>query len=422
MKPPWWYRLGIAAYGSGARLMSPFNPKAKAWLAGRKGLIHQIEADMANERRPVVWFHVASVGEFEQGRPVIEAFSKQHPEFAIAITCFSPSVWPVLQQYPHKDFAWYLPEDKPELVQRFLSAVRPRVAVFIKYEFWLGYLFALEEKGIPAVVFSATFRPGQPFFRWYGGAFRQALRTIDRLLVQEEASVALLEDIGIRGAQVAGDTRADRVLQICDEEFSDERLEAFKADSMLLIAGSTWPDDEDILLRALPHLPETWKLVVVPHEVTPKHINELKANAGSSAILYSSDEPATDARVLIIDQTGLLARLYRYGDMAYVGGGFGKGLHNTLEPAVYGLPVAFGPRHTKFREAIGLLKAEGAQAAEDAISLLETLRFWSIDHALRQKTGDNARRYVEGMRGSTVRVVEAINSVLPTESASAPAP
>lgn len=422
MRPPWWYRLGIAAYGSGARLMSPLKPKAKDWIAGRKGLIRQIEADMVNERRPVVWFHAASVGEFEQGRPVIEAFRKQHPEFAIAITCFSPSVWPVLQQYPQKDHAWYLPEDKPELVQRFLAAVKPRVAIFIKYEFWLGYLFALEKAGIPTVVFSATFRPGQPFFRWYGGAFRQVLHTIDRLLVQDEASVALLEHIGIHSAQVAGDTRADRVLQIREEAFRDERVEAFKADAMLLIAGSTWPDDEDILLRAILHLPETWKLAIVPHEVTPKHINELKANAGSIATLYSIGEPATDARVLIVDQTGLLARIYRYGDMAYVGGGFGKGLHNTLEPAVYGLPVAFGPRHTKFREAIGLLEVEGAQAAENAISLLETLRFWSIDHALRQKTGDNARRYVEGMQGSTVRVVEAINALLPTESASAPAP
>jgi 3-deoxy-D-manno-octulosonic-acid transferase len=422
MKPPWWYRLGIAAYGTGARIATLFRPKAREWVDGRRGLLEKIESDISAEKRPVVWFHAASVGEFEQGRPVMEAFRQQHPGRAIAVTCFSPSVWPVIQQYPHADYAWYLPEDKPMLVKRFLAAVHPEAAVFIKYEFWLGYLFALEAADIPAVVFSATFRPGQPFFRWYGGPFREGLKTIDRLLVQDDASVSLLEGIGIHGVQVAGDTRADRVLQIRDEAFSDEKLEEFKGRSKLLIAGSTWPDDEDMLLRALVHLPEEWKMVLVPHEVTPKHINELNASAGSSAIIYSSGESTPNARVLIVDQLGLLSRLYRYGDMAYVGGGFGKGLHNILEPAVYGLAVAFGPRHTKFREAIGLLDAEGAQAGEDAISLLEILRFWSIDHASRQKAGTNAKRYVEAMRGSTERVLHAIREVLPTGNASAPAP
>lgn len=363
------YQLFLFLYRSGIHIAARFNPKAALWGNGRKGLLAHIKATVLPDERHI-WMHCASLGEFEQGRPVLEAFRLQYPGHKIVLTFFSPSGYEVRKDYDGADHVFYLPMDGRRAASQFLDAIDPELVVFVKYEFWYYYLNEIKKRQIPALLISAAFRKDQAFFKWYGGFFRQILRSFSYLLVQDDASKTLLAGIGIReNVQVAGDTRFDRVAAIAQHAKVLPEIAAFRGDHQLLIAGSTWPADEQALKQALAALPANWKVVIAPHEIDKAHISQVQALFGEAAVLYSQWKTVAvpDAvRVLIIDNIGMLSSLYRYGDIAFVGGGFNKsGIHNVLEPAVFGTPVIIGPVYKKFVEALLLVDNGYAFVAPD---------------------------------------------------------
>jgi 3-deoxy-D-manno-octulosonic-acid transferase len=351
------YRLAIAFYALAVRIASLFNKKARLFVAGRHGLLSRIRYALVDERRPRIWMHCASLGEFEQGRPVLERLKIEYPGHAIVLTFFSPSGYEVRKDYAGADHVFYLPLDTPGNAKKFLSFVQPQLSIFVKYEFWYFLLRQIERKGIPAILVSSIFRKEQAFFQWYGGLFRRILFCFSKIFVQDAASAQLLQDIGIDDAVVAGDTRFDRVVKAIQVGVDLPIVKAFAAGKKILVGGSTWAEDEQFLKKVLDGLPADWKLILVPHEVNDAHIYSVKTLFGDSAVTWSDWVNGNSARVLIVDRIGLLLQLYSFGRVAWIGGGFGKGIHNTLEAAAHGMPVAFGPVHQKFREAKELIAA-----------------------------------------------------------------
>ncbi len=326
------------------------------------------------ERR--IWVHCASLGEFEQGRPVIEAIRKQYPRYKIVLTFFSPSGYEVRKGTPLADYVFYMPLDGKKKSKRFLELVDPVMTIFVKYEFWYYYLCYLSNRKAPAFIISAAFRKEQSFFKWYGGLFRKMLRNFNHIFVQDEQSKKLLEEININDkVSVAGDTRYDRVVEIANNVKPFPVVEAFANGSKLLVAGSTWPDDEKLLKEGLSSLPADWKLIIAPHEIDQPHIQQIQNLIGDDCILYSNPIDSANKKVLIIDNIGMLSSLYSYGSVAYVGGGFQKGgIHNALEPAVFGLPVFFGPVYEKFIEAKELVANQYAFPVQNAVDFNNSLQ------------------------------------------------
>ena len=404
----WWYNAGIALYEGALRVAARFNPKAAAWVDNRRGLFERLAAAVGREEG-VVWVHAASLGEFEQGRPVIEQLRREAPGTKILLTFFSPSGYGACRSYPGAEWVFSLPADRPRNARRFMDIVRPRMAIFIKYEFWLNYLGELKRRHCPALLVSAHFMPGSVFFRPWGGAFRRALGCFTRIFVQDEASVRLLRGIGIE-SEAAGDTRFDRVAEIAAAAGGAEGVDIFRDGRALIVAGSTWPPDEDILLPLIEAHPET-KFIIAPHELHGARLARLAARLGRRAVLYSRCREARrlrEAQVLIVDTVGLLSTLYRYASAAYIGGGFGAGIHNTLEAAAYGVPAAFGPNHGKFPEALGLIACGGARSVGSAADLEAWFSSLQADPALRERAGRAAARYVAAHRGATRRITDFI--------------
>ena len=350
------YRLVIGVYVLGIKVASLFQPKAKLFVDGRKGLLDKIRRSLINEERRRIWVHCASLGEFEQGRPVIEALRVQHPDYAIILTFFSPSGYEVRKDYDGADHIFYLPVDNLYNAQTFVGLVSPSICLFVKYELWYFYLSALKQDGVATILFSAKFNQNQGFFKWYGGLQREMLSCFTDIFVQDQESVDLLKSININNAIIGGDTRFDRVVKAASQVITLPIAEAFCGSSKILIAGSTWTDDEQLLCKALPSLPDGWKLILVPHEVHDGHINEIVRLYGNDVVKWSEWSGSRDRKVLLVDKVGFLLQLYRYGTAAWVGGGFGKaGVHNVLEPAVYGLPCFYGPVFHQFIEAVDLV-------------------------------------------------------------------
>ncbi|HMX41843.1 MAG TPA: glycosyltransferase N-terminal domain-containing protein, partial [Saprospiraceae bacterium] len=333
------YTLAIWLYTAGIHVAAPFHKKAAQWVAGRRPG-QPSPALPPGALRPVctLWLHAASLGEFEQGRPLLEAVRQRHPDWRILLSFFSPSGYEMRKHYPHADWVGYLPPDLPASVEAFLEEAKPNVAVFVKYEFWANYLFALRERSIPTLLVSALFRPDQPFFRWYGSLWRQMLRAYTHLFVQDRASADLLLSVGVSSVTVAGDTRVDRVLQIAQQAAPDALVADFVGQDspFVLVAGSTWEADEDLIAEAL----KQWagrqqvRLIIAPHDPAEAHVSRIEGLFAGS-LRYSRAKAAAaaaSATCLIIDNVGLLNTLYRYGSAAYIGGGHGKGIHNTLEP------------------------------------------------------------------------------------------
>ena len=399
--------LGTALYHTGIRLAAPFVPKARAWVDGRKDLWQRLEAKSA-QLQGCLWMHCASVGEFEQGRPVLEAIVREHPGLPVLITFFSPSGYEARKNFPLATHVEYLPPDSAANAERLLNLVRPKAAIFIKYEFWYRHLHALKEAKIPTYLVSAIFRPSQPFFTWYGTAHRAMLRCFDQLFVQDEASRELLARIDVRNVNVSGDTRFDRVSQIVAQDEDLPVAAAFRGTNgaPVIVAGSTWPDDERALVQALST--SSARCMVVPHEITQAHLETIEKQFPRPVAKWSDDMLTTATRTLLVDRMGYLSRLYKYADIAYVGGGFGSGIHNTLEAAAWGRPVIFGPNHARFAEAQGLIDAGAGFSISTADELRKVLQHLLSDNGALKCASEAARNYVAERTGATQRVSAAI--------------
>lgn len=404
----WFYNLGIVIYTILIRLVSPFYPKARQWSEGRRGMIERMSVDMADAEN-VVWIHVSSLGDFEQGRPLVDYVKANYPDYKILLTFFSPAGYEVRKNYPNADYVYYIPADTRREVCRFLDVVRPKVVVFVKYEFWLNMLIELRNRNIRTFIVSSIFRKNSIFFNPFGGIWRKALHSFETLFVQDEASKRLLAEIGVTNVVVAGDTRFDRVIAIAESAERVDVVEQFKGGSRLFVAGSTWGRDEEILLPLINGNPDI-KFVVAPHEMDEGRIEHLLREVKGGAVRYTQLEQSNfaDKQVLILDTIGLLSRVYGSADWAYVGGGFGAGIHNTLEAVVYGLPVAFGPKYRKFKEACDLISLGVGKSVADSAELkmwFDTLR---DDSDKLAKIADLAKEYTLKQRGVTERLVKMI--------------
>lgn len=357
-----------------------------------------------------IWFHAASLGEFEQGRPLIEKIRAKYPNYRILLTFFSPSGYEVRKNYRGADIVCYLPFDKPRNVKKFLDLVNPCMAFFIKYEFWKNYLDELHKRRTPVYSVSSIFRRGQIFFKWYGGTYRNVLRNFDHIFVQNERSKRYLSKIGINKVTVVGDTRFDRVLQIRDEAKDLPLVELFKNNTMTFVAGSSWQPDEDLFIEYFNRHPEV-KLIIAPHVIDENHLVEIIRKLKRPYVRYTraDEKNVRKADCLIIDCFGLLSSIYRYGEIAYIGGGFGVGIHNTLEAAVYGIPVIFGPKYQKFQEAIHLLEAKGGFSIKSYEELKILLDRMLGDEDFLREAGKNAGAYVTDNAGTTDKVLGMIN-------------
>lgn len=399
------YDIGIHLYILFIRIASLKNKKAAAWIKGRKGIFKLIE-DSLDRNKVYTWFHFASLGEFEQGRPVLEKLKADQPAASIVITFFSPSGYEIRKNYPLADHVFYLPADTRPNAKEFIRLINPSAAIFTKYEYWYHYFEELHKKNIPLYVISGIFRKEQPFFKWYGSLHRQMLKWVSHIFVQDESSRKLLESIGIKNVSVSGDTRFDRVAENTRSVKKIPLIEEFCGDKSIFIAGSTWPEDEKILHQLVKKYPD-WKFIIAPHEVTAGRINEVK-DLFADHITYSeagtqSSEPGK-RQTLIIDNIGILSSVYQYGKMAYIGGGFGKGIHNTQEALAFGLPVIFGPEYLKFKEAVELVALEGAKSISNA-GELEGAFLYFISN---QQSGDIARNYIQEHTGATRKILEQI--------------
>lgn len=354
-----------------------------------------------------IWFHASSLGEFEQGRPMIEKIRATHPEYKILLTFFSPSGYEVRKNYAGADVVCYLPFDTPGRVDQFLDLANPAMAIFIKYEFWGNYLHALQQRGIPVYIISAIFRREQLFFQWFGKPYRKMLDYFNHLFVQDERSKALLEEYGIRNVTVAGDTRFDRVIDVYHQAKQIPVVERFvggtKGQSPLVfVAGSSWPEDEAIFIPYFERHPEM-KLIIAPHEIHEGHLQSIEARLHRPTIRLSqaTEQNVADKDCLIVDSFGLLSSLYRYGQIAYIGGGFGAGIHNTLEAAVYGIPVLFGPRFQKFKEAKDLITVGGAYTFETAELFASRMDNLLSSPDVLQQASHAAGHFVQSHGGAT---------------------
>lgn len=405
----WLYNFGLMLYLWAVRLAAPRLPKARLWYEGRKDLYRRM-AEAIDPAARVVWIHVASLGEFEQGRPIIEQIRKTHPEYKILLTFFSPSGYEIRKDYKGVDYVFYLPLDTPRNARRFLDAAHPEIAIFVKYEFWLNLLGELRRRQIRTYIVSAIFRRNSVFFRFYGGMWRQALESFDVLFVQNEESKRLLSELGFDNVLVAGDTRFDRVAEIARAAKKIDIVERFKGDKRLFVAGSTWAPDEELLIRLANENPDV-KFLIAPHEMDESRIERLLSECRGGALRYTQCTPRTgygSRQVLILDTMGMLASAYGYATWSYIGGGFGVGIHNTLEAATFGLPVAFGPNYLKFKEARDLVTLGAARSVAD----FEQLRNWFIplrdNEEFLLKTSRIAKDYTTRHQGATNIIVRTI--------------
>ena len=365
------YNIAMGCYRLGVALAAPWNTKAKLWRDGRKNLFDRMRESI-DPSAPTIWVHVASLGEFEQGRPIIEKIKAERPEYKILLTFFSPSGYEIRKNYPGADYIFYLPLDTPSNAREFLDIVKPQMAVFVKYEYWINLLAELKNRNIPTYIVSAIFRRDSIFFRSTGNMWREALKSFELLFVQDDNSKSLLAELGHENVVVAGDTRFDRVAQIAAAAKRIDLIEQFKGDSRLFVAGSSWGPDEELIVRLANENP-TIKFIVAPHEMEQARMAKIEQSAVGGAVRYTNiDGDISDKQILILDTMGMLSSVYGYADFSYIGGGFGVGIHNTLEAATFGLPIAFGPNYQKFKEARDMIALGGATS----VSNYEELERW----------------------------------------------
>lgn len=405
------YNLATGVYFSLLKGAAHFHPKARLMVKGRR----ETPIRLREGRHPgarFVWFHVSSLGEFEQGRPVIEALKKRHPEYKVCLTFFSPSGYEVRKDYPIADLVLYLPFDHSKDLRTFIDTLNPEIVVFVKYDFWLDTLEILRDKRIPTYLISAKFRPDQPFFKPWGGLFREALRGLKEIFVQDEDSLKLLAGIGITKVIVAGDTRADRVLHIAEHPLEVPEAEHFANNSLglpILVVGSSWDRDEAHYIPYLKKNVGKLRAIIAPHEIHEGRIQSLLETLSPLNVhRLTYGLPPENTEVLVVDRIGLLSSIYSVADLVYIGGGFGNGIHNILEPAVYGLPVIFGPKYGKFPEAGVLLSRGGAFTYSTEGELIPILDRLVGDEAYRRACGDVSGAFIRESAGATALITKRI--------------
>jgi 3-deoxy-D-manno-octulosonic-acid transferase len=408
MRP--FYYLFITLYPLAARILSLFDKKAKLWVQGRKDVMEDVYHYFKTNTAPVIWFHCASLGEFEQGRPVLEALRVMYSRHKILVTFFSPSGYEIRKNYKLADFICYLPMDGPLHAKRFVNTVRPSLVIFVKYEFWFYYLKAIRKRNIPLLLVSGLFRESQTFFKKYGGFNRRMLRYFTHLFVQTPEALQLLHSIGVTNSSVSGDTRFDRVLATAQNFEPVPLVEAFCAGRKVVVAGSTWTEDDEELDHFVIQHPDM-RFIIAPHDISEERLKECE-HLYKHTIRYSQLSKAHDtagSNTLIIDNIGMLSRLYKYATICYVGGAFGgDGIHNILEPAVFAKPVLFGPVHDKFPEAGQLIEAGGAFSVENALELENTLNELLSNEQLYAKTCTASLQFIQRNAGATGKVIQFI--------------
>ena len=402
------YNLAMYLLELGVKLAALFSDKPAKMVKGHRDAYDLLKSKIDRNSR-YIWFHAASLGEFEQGRPLIERIRKEYPQYKILQTFFSPSGYEVRKNYDGADIVCYLPIDTPSNVKKFIDLVNPCMVFFVKYEFWQNYLNALSKRGVPVYSVSSIFRPGQIFFRWYGKSYQQVLKTFAHLFVQNEESKQLLAEIGVKNTTVVGDTRFDRVLDICAAAKQLPLVQKFKGDALTFVAGSSWGLDEDIFIKYFNAHPEM-KLIIAPHVVNDGHLKEIESKLQRSCVRYTkaTEENVEQADCLIIDCYGLLSSIYRYGEISYIGGGFGVGIHNVLEAAVYGIPVIFGPNNKKFREAQHLLANKGGFEINGYEDFEQLMNKFLADEAYLKQSGQAAGDYVKGNAGAMDKIMKRV--------------
>jgi 3-deoxy-D-manno-octulosonic-acid transferase len=394
------YRISTVLYFFAIKLASPFYSKASKMIRGRKQSRYQIEK-LDSHIAKCIWFHCASLGEFEQGRPLIERIRENYPQKRIVLTFFSPSGYEMRKDYAVVNEVYYMPFDTPQNAKFFINRINPGMAIFVKYEFWYFHLNYLHEKKVPTYLISAIFRPSQWMFNYGKKLAIDILKNFEYIFAQNAESEQLVKQLGIDAISAIGDTRSERVIDIVNEDFSDPLLDAFSKNNKLLIGGSTWPKDEALLFDFFYNQTTDYKLLLVPHEITENHLTQIEKQSNGIALRYSKAkvEEMPACKILMLDTMGMLSKVYRYGNVAYIGGGFGKGIHNTLEAAAYGIPVFFGPKHYKFAEASALINCGGGFCVNRSKQLMDVLDNFNKNTDLFVASGKAAKNYVFSSKG-----------------------
>jgi len=408
------YNIFLLVYRFGLSAASVFNDKARKWVVGREGIFDRLQKSISTTDK-VIWMHCASLGEFEQGRPVLEKLKAGYPGYKVLLTFFSPSGYEAQKNYTGADWVFYLPLDGASAARRFLQITHPSLVIFVKYEFWYYYLKKIKYRKIPLILISAIFRKEMSFFKWYGGIQRKILSRFDHLFVQDEASKKLLDEIGLNNiSSVSGDTRFDRVIEIAENFIPIPEIEKFVQDNPVIVAGSTWPEDETELQTAFKSLAnDTTRLIIAPHEIHKGHIKELQIIFPDSVLfsdLKNDLKSSDNKKIMIIDNIGMLSRLYKYATIAYVGGGLkSSGVHNVLEAAVYNKPVVIGSYHEKYQEAIDLVSSGGGIVIKNADELSAVFaQLLKNENGICEKNGLAAGQFVKGNAGATQKIYSFI--------------
>lgn len=406
------YNLGIRFYFFLIRIASPFNAKAKNFLAGRKGLFIALKNTLVKNTSPIAWFHAASLGEFEQGLPVMEAYRKAFPSHKILVTFFSPSGYEQRKHHPIADFVFYLPIDTRSNAKQFYDIVNPEKVFFIKYEYWFHYLNQARQRNIPLYSISARFLPSQVFFKSYGAFHRKMLSFFTHTFIQNESSLELLKSIGIEASSISGDTRFDRVLNTIANPDTYQSIQKFKGNNQLMIIGSAWSSDMQVLREFINTSAIRLKFIIAPHEIGDSNVEKLTAALSKSVHRFSDSKTIPDAtEILILDTMGMLSSVYQYGDFAYIGGAFGDGLHNILEAVAFGLPVVFGNKGLeKFPESLELQELGGAFSIASQHQASEILNKISTSDDFRSETSEICKRYIQENAGATQHIIDYLKN------------
>lgn len=409
------YNLFISLYRLGISVAANFNHKAKLWIEGRKDWQNNLKNHVSDEDK-ILWVHCSSLGEFEQGRPIIERMKIEFPYHKIVVSFFSPSGYEVRKNYEGADYIFYLPLDTKKNMKSLVKLLNPEILILVKYEYWYNLLGKLNKNNIPVIVISAVINEDNLFFRPWGSWFRKKIKTISHFFVQDEDSKNLLESINIEQVTVSGDTRFDRVKEILNSENNLGFIKTFKGNSKLIVAGSTWPDDDDILENFInSKLPEDWKIIFAPHNIDQKKIGQLIEKIKLRTSLYSKmgESNLNDSQVLIVDTIGILTKIYSYATISYVGGGFTKtGVHNTLEPAVFGVPIIFGPNYDAYFEAIELIESEAAVKFENQFDFDEKMTNLIENESERTRRGKIAYNYIQKKPNSSNMILGYLKKII----------